>query len=595
MVQRPAPLQQGDFSYQRDNTWPRNDRSFLDIPDSRFVSAATTPTSVHPRPQTIDTALKECAGINVKQWAVIARLENGEDTVWSSQSLVKYREKIFNSDVREVFRRSVKRATATENSFQNPAFNQEGMYSEFNVEDSSGYDRKHSSSGGSSSEYGRRFQRKFEDSDDDELSSAKKRRFASYRNRQNSNDDTPVPVPVKKTQQLMIGDAVEVEKFYQTRFKDMQQSSCKVMGKAFVKLVEPKKQTHHPYTKGDDKAPPWWPNTTGDNHVRHKEPDHLLKPERIRLLIHILRMVVKPAHQQHPTVQKLGLNVRKLEEVTMEAMSNWFSDKEHPENALKKPFLKEIFRIARAEERYLNGEIDGTTTLSVMYGERAGTEESDGEDLIKLDEDEEAPNSAISVSMPSPDSIVSPATGHNPHLLDNDMRMRSSLPMRQSAHPPMEEQPQYNDSSAYYHPRGMGFHPQSPNLQDRRPSFVSPPAYPSPQQQMYGAWPAGMVSNSPGQSFYTTSPQQNAPYLPPPSSQQPMLPLPQVHNFDGLPQGRYDTGPALGNSLRTGSMSHPHQHMPGFDNFLPDNGSFQQHANDLKEEQQQHLHHSQQQ
>lgn len=68
-------------------------------------------------------------------------------------------------------------------------------------------------------------------------------------------------------------------------------------------------------------------------------------------------MVVKPAHQQHPTVQKLELNVRKLEEVTMEAMSNWFSDKEHPENSLKKPFLKEIFRIARAEERYLNGEI----------------------------------------------------------------------------------------------------------------------------------------------------------------------------------------------------------------------------------------------
>lgn len=66
---------------------------------------------------------------------------------------------------------------------------------------------------------------------------------------------------------------------------------------------------------------------------------------------------MKPAHEQHPTVQKLGLNVRKLEEVTMEAMSNWFSDTEHPENGSKKPFLKEIFRIARAEERYLNGEI----------------------------------------------------------------------------------------------------------------------------------------------------------------------------------------------------------------------------------------------
>ena len=68
-------------------------------------------------------------------------------------------------------------------------------------------------------------------------------------------------------------------------------------------------------------------------------------------------MIVEPYEKQHPTVQKLGLNVKKLEEVTMEAMSNWFNDKEHPENAAKKPFLKEIFKVARAEERYKNGEI----------------------------------------------------------------------------------------------------------------------------------------------------------------------------------------------------------------------------------------------
>jgi hypothetical protein len=68
-------------------------------------------------------------------------------------------------------------------------------------------------------------------------------------------------------------------------------------------------------------------------------------------------MVVEPREKQCPTVQKLGLNVKKLEEVTMEAMSNWFNDKEHPENSNKRPFLKEIFKIAKAEERYKNGEI----------------------------------------------------------------------------------------------------------------------------------------------------------------------------------------------------------------------------------------------
>ena len=95
--------------------------------------------------------------------------------------------------------------------------------------------------------------------------------------RRHDMDETPVPIPVMKTQQLVIGDEAEVDKFYQVRFKDMQQFSCKIMGKAFVKLVEPKKQTHYPYTKGAEKAPPWWPETSGDNHVRHREPDHLLK------------------------------------------------------------------------------------------------------------------------------------------------------------------------------------------------------------------------------------------------------------------------------------------------------------------------------
>ena len=74
-------------------------------------------------------------------------------------------------------------------------------------------------------------------------------------------------------------------------------------------------------------------------------------------MVHILRMIVKPIREQHPAIQKLELNVQKLEEVTMEAMSNWFNDKDHIENAQKRPFLKEIFKVAKTEERYRNGEI----------------------------------------------------------------------------------------------------------------------------------------------------------------------------------------------------------------------------------------------
>jgi hypothetical protein len=140
--------------------------------------------------------------------------------------------------------------------------------------------RRQSASGDSSSELPRRYrvrQSRSEGSSDGKTNG--KRRRTHYL----ADEDTPIP-PVQKFQQLTIGDEAEVVKFYSVRFKDMQQSSCKVMGKVFVKLVEPKKQSHHPYTKGDEKAPSWWPPMTGDNGVRHKEPDHLLKPGRLWLM-----------------------------------------------------------------------------------------------------------------------------------------------------------------------------------------------------------------------------------------------------------------------------------------------------------------------
>lgn len=81
-------------------------------------------------------------------------------------------------------------------------------------------------------------------------------------------------------------------------------------------------------------------------------------------------MVVEPNAKQHPDIQKLYLNVAKLEEVTMDALSTFFSDKENGNNAKKKPYLKEIFKVARQEERYKNGEIgtgDPVSTLTSCH------------------------------------------------------------------------------------------------------------------------------------------------------------------------------------------------------------------------------------
>lgn len=68
-------------------------------------------------------------------------------------------------------------------------------------------------------------------------------------------------------------------------------------------------------------------------------------------------MVVEPPEKQHPSIQRLALDVKKLEEMTMEHMSVWFNDKDHSDNKEKRPYLKEIFKVARAQERYKNGEI----------------------------------------------------------------------------------------------------------------------------------------------------------------------------------------------------------------------------------------------
>lgn len=127
------------------------------------------------------------------------------------------------------------------------------------------------------SSHGHHKNRRFDD--DGEMSGSSKRPRRRHGGR--SNEEMLPPVPSRKTQTLQIDDSPRVEEFYKTRFKEMQQTACKTIGKVFVKLVEPKKQTHHPYTRGNESAPPWWPctnqHTDPEHYVKHKEPDHLYK------------------------------------------------------------------------------------------------------------------------------------------------------------------------------------------------------------------------------------------------------------------------------------------------------------------------------
>jgi len=81
---------------------------------------------------------------------------------------------------------------------------------------------------------------------------------------------------------IKIGDTITVDEYFDRQFKRIQQLNCKVIAKAWIKVVEPKKQSNHPYNGGkpdpggkadpEKTKPDWWPEG-----YRHKEPDHVKK------------------------------------------------------------------------------------------------------------------------------------------------------------------------------------------------------------------------------------------------------------------------------------------------------------------------------
>jgi hypothetical protein len=61
----------------------------------------------------------------------------------------------------------------------------------------------------------------------------------------------------------------------------------------------------------------------------------------------------------------LNIDIAKLEELTMESLSGFFNENDKNNNAKKKPYLKEIFKVARHEEQFKRGEIGGLLRLDL--------------------------------------------------------------------------------------------------------------------------------------------------------------------------------------------------------------------------------------
>ncbi|PKI85061.1 hypothetical protein MVES1_001056 [Malassezia vespertilionis] len=165
----------------------------------------------------------------------------------------------------------------------------------------------------------------------------------------------PIPMPLQSTPQRIVGmprgsasspsqfiltlqDEDARTTFMELRFDQLQQNMCKMIAKEWIKVIEPKKQTRCPYNKGETGKPAWWPE-----HVRHKEPDHLMKSERLSLLLSLLR-------SRTATVARLQLATA---EVVVQIKSG------------KVSLLMDIYRVAREEEKLRDQSLDINTPITV--------------------------------------------------------------------------------------------------------------------------------------------------------------------------------------------------------------------------------------
>ncbi|GAA5874146.1 hypothetical protein JCM1840_000366 [Sporobolomyces johnsonii] len=132
----------------------------------------------------------------------------------------------------------------------------------------------------------------------------------------------------------------QLTQWYTERFSDLCHKTDKTLCKVWIKVVEPAKQTRYPYQKGEETRPGWWPEG-----VRHKEPDHLGKTERIALLLHILHLKSTSIEELEYGTATVSMNAP-LEKIAI---------------------LNEIYRVAKEERKAkaasLNGTFDQITLL----------------------------------------------------------------------------------------------------------------------------------------------------------------------------------------------------------------------------------------
>ena len=327
------------------------------------------------------------------------------------------------------------------------------------------------------------------------------------------------------------------------------------------------------------------------------------------MLNHILGLVIEPVEKQHRDIRKLQLNVKKLEECTNEALSGFYA--ESTTNASKKKFLSEIFKVAKQQERFKNGEIgnnpgsltalrirsaltqmllDGAVEVYVLDNDRGlgnGSENDTGS--FSREEDEHAASPSTRSTATQAQGFIHTPAGHSPATNPHGGSFLNELPMRntQQAHP----QPVLPEMPAQHHGfvDGGGLPVNGAPSVNPSGNNLGVEMVPSPQdatrrQSVYSEYnnvgnnslyapqwqPA--TSNSDGQAQPLYAGQAN------PQTQPYVQQVPVSHSAAYVPNNFVDTMPRQGYDPNHGQMFRPGEvaHAPvnsqqGY-NYLPNDG-----------------------
>ncbi|KAJ6101883.1 hypothetical protein N7486_004310 [Penicillium sp. IBT 16267x] len=189
---------------------------------------------------------------------------------------------------------------------------------------------------------------------------------------------------------LRIGEERKVMDYYEGAFNYFQQINCRVIAKAFIRLIEPRKQVKHPYNGG--KPPPGSaPGTKGD-------------PEK-----------TKPEWwpRTNVIIRELGgyeITADKLKEVAEDTKRNL----KHPSDL---EIIYEILRVRKTEERFERREVDANTVEYVMYYNPSPTDDDDDEEEEEEEEKDcfaEAASAAVGEPLPSKQELAALTTTIDP-------------------------------------------------------------------------------------------------------------------------------------------------------------------------------------